>query len=110
MAFGSCARSWWSACTVAGRATARATSRTSGSRTSKRPVTDASPSVVDREADPEAATPGRSALSASVVVCVYTEERWDLIKTGLASLREQRVAPDEVVVVVDHNEVLATRL
>ena len=45
-----------------------------------------------------------------MVVCVYTEDRWDLIRAGLASLHGQREVPDEVVVVVDHNVALRDRL
>ncbi len=49
-------------------------------------------------------------VTASVVVCVYTLERWDDITAALASLRRQERRPDEVVVVVDHNDELARRL
>ncbi len=49
-------------------------------------------------------------LAASVVVCVYTEERWSQIERGLSSIAEQTVRPGQVVVVVDHNSALYQRL
>lgn len=49
-------------------------------------------------------------LAASVVVCVYTEERWSQIERALSSIAEQRVRPGQVVVVVDHNPALCQRL
>ena len=48
--------------------------------------------------------------SVTAVVCVYTERRWDRILMALRSLREQTLAPQEVLVVVDHNPPLKTRL
>jgi glycosyltransferase involved in cell wall biosynthesis len=49
-------------------------------------------------------------LTASVVVCVYTEDRWGYIEEALDSLQQQTSAPTEVIVVVDHNEALRERL
>ena len=45
-----------------------------------------------------------------MVVCVYTEDRWDHIEEALDSLERQTLPPTEVIVVVDHNEVLKQRL
>lgn len=47
--------------------------------------------------------------SVSVVVCAYTEERWDDLLRCVAALRAQTAPPDEIVVVIDHNERLYTR-
>jgi GT2 family glycosyltransferase len=47
--------------------------------------------------------------TAAVVVCAYTEQRWDCIESALRSLRDQTRPPDEVVLVVDHNERLLDR-
>lgn len=47
--------------------------------------------------------------TASVVVCAYTEERWSDLCDALASVRAQEPAPDEVILVVDHNEALLRR-
>ena len=47
--------------------------------------------------------------STSVVVCVYTEERWDAIVESVSSVHRQTVPAHEVVVVVDHNPSLLSR-
>ncbi|WP_205472208.1 glycosyltransferase family 2 protein [Nocardioides sp. SYSU D00038] len=47
--------------------------------------------------------------TATVVVCAYTEDRWDDIVSGLAGVRSQTVAPLEVLVVIDHNPALQAR-
>ncbi len=46
----------------------------------------------------------------SVVVCVYTEDRWDDILAAVASVRAQTLPPLETLLVVDHNPALETRL
>jgi GT2 family glycosyltransferase len=48
--------------------------------------------------------------SISVVVCAYTEERWDDIVAALESCHGQTVPPLETIVVVDHNPALLKRL
>lgn len=48
--------------------------------------------------------------TVSVVICAYTFDRWDDVLAAVASVRGQRVAPDEIVVVVDHNVDLYSRL
>jgi GT2 family glycosyltransferase len=45
----------------------------------------------------------------AVVVCAYTERRWRCIEAAVASLRGQTHAPDQVVLVIDHNEPLLER-
>lgn len=47
--------------------------------------------------------------TASVVICAYTEQRWDQIVAAVASVRAQSHKPEEIVLVVDHNEVLLER-
>jgi GT2 family glycosyltransferase len=49
------------------------------------------------------------AIPASVVICVYTEKRWDDIVDAVASVAAQDVTPAEVLVVVDHNPALLDR-
>ena len=49
-------------------------------------------------------------LTASVVVCVYTEKRWPQIERALSSIAEQTVQPEQVIVVADHNSALCQRL
>ena len=46
-------------------------------------------------------------VRVSVIVCVYTLQRWSDIVEGVAALGRQTRAPEEVLVVVDHNEELA---
>lgn len=48
--------------------------------------------------------------SVSIVICAYTERRWDLLLDVIESVRAQTVAPQEILVVVDHNEDLYQRL
>jgi GT2 family glycosyltransferase len=47
------------------------------------------------------------ALTASVVVCAYTLDRWDLLVRALDGALRQEPRPAEVVLVVDHNPELA---
>ena len=51
-----------------------------------------------------------TALTFSVVIAAYTEERWDLLTDAVRSVVEQALAPLEVIVVVDHNDRLFGRL
>jgi GT2 family glycosyltransferase len=53
---------------------------------------------------------GSDLLHCSVVVCAYTEKRWDDLVAAMGSLRAQTMAPDEVIVVVDHNPELLARV
>jgi O-antigen biosynthesis protein len=51
----------------------------------------------------------RDLPAASVVICCYSEKRWDDIVEAVKSLGEQTVAPAEVLLVVDHNPELLRR-
>lgn len=46
---------------------------------------------------------------ASIVVATYADRRWDQLIQAIRSLRDQIVAPSEVIVVVDHNPDLFRR-
>ncbi|MEV6737720.1 glycosyltransferase family 2 protein [Streptomyces sp. NPDC051104] len=46
----------------------------------------------------------------SVVICVYTEDRWGDILAAVASVRAQSRPARETLLVVDHNETLLERL
>ncbi|MET7763341.1 glycosyltransferase family 2 protein [Streptomyces sp. NPDC005393] len=46
----------------------------------------------------------------SVVICVYTEDRWDDILAAVASVRDQSLPAHETLLVVDHNARLLRRL
>jgi glycosyltransferase involved in cell wall biosynthesis len=51
-----------------------------------------------------------SSLSISVIICVYTEDRWDQICAVIESIRVQSMPSTELILVVDHNEALYARL
>jgi glycosyltransferase involved in cell wall biosynthesis len=46
----------------------------------------------------------------SVVICAYTDKRWDDLVAAVESVRVQTHAPEEVIVVIDHNPGLAERV
>lgn len=50
-----------------------------------------------------------SAPRVSVVVCAYTEERWEDLVAAIDSLERQTLPPAELILVVDHNRRLAER-
>jgi glycosyltransferase involved in cell wall biosynthesis len=49
-------------------------------------------------------------MKISVVICAYTEQRWDDVHAAVASLRAQLHAPYEIIVSVDYNPDLHARL
>jgi glycosyltransferase involved in cell wall biosynthesis len=49
-------------------------------------------------------------LSISTIVCAYTLDRWADLSAAVDSIRAQRPAPAELIVVVDHNDDLARRV
>ncbi|MFJ8938146.1 glycosyltransferase family 2 protein [Streptomyces sp. NPDC102365] len=51
-----------------------------------------------------------SAPDISVVICVYTEDRWEDILAAVASVRAQSRPARETLLVVDHNQALLDRL
>jgi glycosyltransferase involved in cell wall biosynthesis len=51
-----------------------------------------------------------SAARVSVVICVFTRERWDDILAAIASVRGQSLPAHELIVVVDHNRELFDEL
>ncbi|GGS78972.1 glycosyl transferase family 2 [Planobispora rosea] len=42
-------------------------------------------------------------MKISVVICVYTEERWEDIRAAVASVERQTRRPHEIILVVDYN-------
>ena len=50
------------------------------------------------------------ALDVSVVICSYTEDRWDMLMAAVDSVRAQTVRPRQTIVVVDYNSDLYKRL
>lgn len=47
--------------------------------------------------------------TTAVVVCAYTTERWGDLNAALSSAAGQQPAPDELLLVVDHNDILLAR-
>ncbi|MEO0492531.1 MAG: glycosyltransferase family 2 protein [Actinomycetota bacterium] len=45
----------------------------------------------------------------SVIICAYTDERWADIAQGIESLRTQTLRPQQIVLVIDHNDELLER-
>ncbi|WP_427174765.1 glycosyltransferase family 2 protein [Arthrobacter sp. 92] len=41
--------------------------------------------------------------SVSVVICCFTEARWELLLRGIKSVQAQTFRPEQLIVVVDHN-------
>lgn len=54
--------------------------------------------------------PKNRPLTTSVVICAYTNDRWDDTLACVESVRRQTVAADDIVVVVDYNPELFGRL
>ncbi|WP_214365535.1 glycosyltransferase family 2 protein [Pseudonocardia sp. H11422] len=48
--------------------------------------------------------------AVSVVICAYTEERWDDVVAAVESVTAQRLEPHEIILVIDHNPALYSRL
>ena len=49
-------------------------------------------------------------MNISVVICTYTEKRWDTLVAGITSVQQQSMPPYEIIVVSDNNLALAARL
>ena len=50
------------------------------------------------------------ASDVSVVICAYTFERWDTLVKAVRSMQNQTEPPLEIIVVIDHNPALLTRV
>lgn len=48
-------------------------------------------------------------LKFSVIICAYTEDRWDDLIASVSSVKAQIYQPEQVIVVVDHNDQLFER-
>jgi glucosyl-dolichyl phosphate glucuronosyltransferase len=44
-----------------------------------------------------------SVLQASVIICAYTQDRWDGLVAAVDSIRQQKTPAGEIIVVIDHN-------
>jgi glycosyltransferase involved in cell wall biosynthesis len=47
-----------------------------------------------------------NSLTISVVVCAYTEDRWEELVKTVESVQRQTISPHELIVVIDHNPAL----
>jgi len=45
----------------------------------------------------------------SVIICAYTENRWDDLVAAVASVQQQTLTPEEIIVVIDYNPALLKR-
>jgi GT2 family glycosyltransferase len=52
----------------------------------------------------------QDADTIAVIICAYTEQRWDDLLAGVQALRQQTVAPNEIILVIDHNRSLFERV
>lgn len=48
-------------------------------------------------------------LTVSVLICAYTEARWNDLVEAIQSLRQQSRKPTQIIVVIDHNPALFVR-
>ena len=46
----------------------------------------------------------------SVIICAYTEARWDELVTAVESIQQQTLKAREIIVVIDHNSHLLARV
>ncbi len=46
----------------------------------------------------------------SVIICAYTEKRWDDLLIAVASVRQQTIQPREIIIVIDYNTALLRRV
>jgi len=50
-----------------------------------------------------------TALVADVVICAYTDLRWEQLCLAVESVQVQTVSPGQILVCIDHNDELADR-
>lgn len=46
----------------------------------------------------------------SVIICAYTEDRWNDLTEAIESVKQQTLAPREIIIVIDHNPALLKRV
>lgn len=65
--------------------------------------------VASLQSAPPGAAIGVRPQDVSVVLCAYTERRWDALVEAVASVTGQEPAPGETIIVIDHNAELLAR-
>ena len=48
-------------------------------------------------------------LTADVVICAYTEQRWEMLCRAVSSVQHQTVVPQQILLCIDHNDELYAR-
>jgi Glycosyl transferase family 2 len=66
-------------------------------------------SVGHNEQDPGRADGALTQLTVSVVICAYTEDRWDQLVDAVASVRSQSIPVADIVLVIDYSPELQAR-
>lgn len=51
-----------------------------------------------------------TALDISLIICTYTEDRWNELLAALESVQQQTLLPREIIIVIDHNPRLLKRV
>ncbi|MFL5628355.1 MAG: glycosyltransferase family 2 protein [Ktedonobacteraceae bacterium] len=51
-----------------------------------------------------------TAYDISVIICAYTEDRWNDLVAALESVQQQTLVPREIILVIDHNSALLKRV
>ena len=46
----------------------------------------------------------------AVIICAYTEQRWEQLVEAIESVQAQSLSANEIIVVIDHNPVLLERV
>jgi len=46
----------------------------------------------------------------SVIICAYTEDRWNDLISAVESVRQQTLPATEIIIVIDHNPDLLKRI
>jgi glucosyl-dolichyl phosphate glucuronosyltransferase len=52
----------------------------------------------------------QSAYHISVIICAYSEDRWNELIAAVGSVQQQTLPPGEIIVVIDHNPGLLKRV
>lgn len=65
------------------------------------------PSMPESTPTPRTHPPARPTVA--VTVCAYTMDRWDDVLRGMTALSRQSVAPDQIVLVIDHHDLMLAR-
>jgi glucosyl-dolichyl phosphate glucuronosyltransferase len=78
-----------------------------GTRSDGAPIRVAPTAQLEETTTPAAARrPPDSPGMVSVVICAYTEQRWNDTQAAVQSVRDQSFADREIILVVDHNPTL----